>query len=60
MQSDEPSGRSLDPGREAGTRGMIVMEQAHEGRPVQNPAYKLPAIFFMCLRSVFRKPNGET
>jgi len=42
---DEPSGRSLDPGREAGARGMIVTEQARESRTVQNPAYRLARHF---------------
>jgi hypothetical protein len=40
-QQDKPSGRLLDPGREAGARGMIVTVLAREGRPVQNPAYRL-------------------
>ena len=37
---DEPSGRSLDPGREAWTRGMIVVAQARKGGAPQNPAYE--------------------
>ena len=38
---DEPSGRSLDPGREAGTRGMIVARTAARLSATQNPAYRL-------------------
>jgi hypothetical protein len=38
---DEPSGRLLEPHREVRPRGMIVTEQAREGRAVQNPAYRL-------------------
>ena len=48
---DEPSGRLLDPGREAGARGMIVTEQARESRDEQNPAYRLIRHFSMSCKA---------
>ena len=47
---DEPSGRLLDPGREAGARGMIVTEQARESRDEQNPAYRFTRRFSISYR----------
>jgi hypothetical protein len=40
-RKDEPSGRSLDPGRETGARGMIVAAPPARVSATQNPAYRL-------------------
>jgi hypothetical protein len=37
----------LEPHREVRPRGMIVTEQAREGRAVQNPAYRFTRQIFL-------------
>ena len=50
----EPSGRLLDPGSNAGTRGMIAAarDSLRELGARQNPAYRLPAYFESSARLV--------